>query len=59
MSMEQILDDPARIIVDDDDPGIRTVVSDYLADQGYQVETVGDAKELERALARGLHGLAR
>ena len=53
MSMEQTLDDPARIIVVDDDPGIRTVVSDYLADQGYQVETVGDAKELERALARG------
>ncbi len=50
--MEQLTEDRSRIIVVDDDPGIRAVVSDYLAGQGYQVETVGDAKELERALAR-------
>ncbi|MET3527715.1 two-component system OmpR family response regulator [Phenylobacterium koreense] len=43
----------ARILMVDDDPGIRDVVSDFLAKHGYQVETAGDAREMEQALERG------
>ena len=43
----------ARILMVDDDPGIRDVVSDFLGRHGYRVETAADAEEMERALARG------
>ncbi len=43
----------ARILMVDDDPGIRDVVSDFLGKHGYQVETAGDAREMEQALERG------
>ena len=42
-----------RIIVVDDDPGIRDVVSEFLARHGFEVETAGDASELNRLLAAG------
>src|ERR1700750_2375961 len=54
--MEQILDmNPAgaRILMVDDDPGIRDVVSDFLGKHGYKVDTAGDATEMEAALERG------
>ena len=54
--MEQILDmNPAgaRILMVDDDPGIRDVVSDFLGKHGYRVDTAGDATEMEAALERG------
>ena len=40
-----------RIIVVDDDPGIRDVVSEFLGRHGFEVETAGDAVELNRLLA--------
>jgi two-component system OmpR family response regulator len=43
----------ARILMVDDDPGIRDVVSDFLGRHGYKVETAGDAAEMERVLERG------
>ena len=43
---------PARILVVDDDPGIRSAVSDYLKDHDFEVETAVDARDLDRALAR-------
>jgi two-component system OmpR family response regulator len=43
----------ARILMVDDDPGIRDVVSDFLGRHGYQVETAGDSREMEQALERG------
>ena len=43
----------ARILMVDDDPGIRDVVSDFLGRHGYQVETAADAGEMERVLERG------
>jgi two-component system, OmpR family, response regulator len=43
----------ARILMVDDDPGIRDVVSDFLGRHGYQVETAADAAEMERVLERG------
>ena len=42
----------ARILVVDDDPGIRSLVADFLARYGYQVEGAADAAAAERALAR-------
>ncbi|MDB5450116.1 MAG: hypothetical protein JWQ52_1244, partial [Phenylobacterium sp.] len=43
----------ARILMVDDDPGIRDVVSDFLGRHGYRVDTAADAQEMERALERG------
>jgi two-component system OmpR family response regulator len=43
----------ARILMVDDDPGIRDVVSDFLGRHGYAVETAGDAGEMEQVLERG------
>ncbi len=37
----------ARILMVDDDPGIRDVVSDFLGRHGYSVTTAGDAREME------------
>ena len=43
----------ARILMVDDDPGIRDVVSDFLGRHGFTVETAGDARGMEQVLARG------
>jgi two-component system OmpR family response regulator len=42
-----------RILMVDDDPGIRDVVSDFLGKHGYAVETAGDSREMEQVLERG------
>ncbi|HEX6866731.1 MAG TPA: response regulator [Caulobacteraceae bacterium] len=42
----------ARILIVDDDPGIRDVVSEFLARHGYQVETAADGKQMDAALDR-------
>lgn len=44
----------ARILMVDDDPGIRDVVSDFLIKHGYTVETAADAAGMERVLNQGL-----
>ena len=41
-----------HILVVDDDPGIRDVVSEFLERHGYAVETAADGREMERALTR-------
>ncbi len=54
--MELVAEMPAtsaRILMVDDDPGIRDVVSDFLGQHGYRVETAADAQEMERVLERG------
>jgi two-component system OmpR family response regulator len=43
----------ARILMVDDDPGIRDVVSDFLGRHGYEVETAADGREMDEALGRG------
>jgi two-component system OmpR family response regulator len=40
----------ARILMVDDDPGIRDVVSDFLGRHGYQVATAADGREMDEAL---------
>jgi DNA-binding response OmpR family regulator len=46
-------DTPARILVVDDDPGIREVLCDYLVQHGYQARGAASAAEMDRALASG------
>ena len=41
----------ARIVVVDDDPGIRELVSEFLGKHGFEVEAAADAAGLARALA--------
>ena len=43
----------AHILMVDDDPGIRDVVSEFLTRHGYTVETAADSVSMERALERG------
>jgi two-component system OmpR family response regulator len=43
----------AKILMVDDDPGIRDVVSEFLARHGYTVETAADAASMEQALGKG------
>jgi len=47
----------ARVLIVDDDPGIRDVVSEFLSRHGYQVETAADGKAMETALGRGAFDL--
>ena len=41
-----------RVVVVDDDPGIRDVISDFLGRHGFEVETAADGAGLNRALAQ-------
>src|SRR5262245_43153189 len=43
---------PVRIVVVDDDPGIRDVLHEFLSRHGYDVETVADSAGLNRVLSR-------
>jgi two-component system OmpR family response regulator len=43
----------ARILMVDDDPGIRDVVADFLGRHGYRVETAADGREMDEAFERG------
>jgi DNA-binding response OmpR family regulator len=43
--------DNKHILVVDDDPGLRELLEQYLAEQGYAVETVADGGAMERRLA--------
>jgi len=42
---------PSRILVVDDDPGIRDVLTDYLGRQGFEARGAADAREMDRLLA--------
>jgi two-component system OmpR family response regulator len=47
----------ARILVVDDDPGIREVLCDYLGQHGFQASGAASAAEMDRALQAGLTDL--
>ena len=42
----------AHILVVDDEPDIRALISDILSDEGYQVTTAADGNEADKALGR-------
>ena len=44
----------ARILVVDDDPGLRTLLEAYLGDSGFAVETAMDGEAMWRALGQGM-----
>jgi len=46
-----------RILVVDDDPALRELLSEYLAANGLVVEAVADGVEMRRALAKGMPGV--
>ncbi|MBX7247766.1 MAG: response regulator [Caulobacteraceae bacterium] len=41
----------ARILIVDDDPGVREVLSDFLGGHGYAVETAADGRSMDAAVA--------
>ncbi|MBU0751306.1 MAG: response regulator [Gammaproteobacteria bacterium] len=45
---------PARILVVDDDPGLRDLLAEYLGVNGLTVEAVGDGAAMRESLASGL-----
>jgi two-component system OmpR family response regulator len=48
------MSDPSpRILVVDDDPGIREVLCDYLGQHGYEARSAASAAEMDRSLASG------
>jgi len=52
-TVQPVADEPgARVLIVDDDPGIRDVISDFLVRHGYRVESAANAREMEAALAR-------
>ena len=46
------MENGARILIVDDDPGIRDVVSEFLGRHGFEVETAADGKAMDQVLAR-------
>ena len=46
-----------RVLVVDDDPALRELLSEYLAANGLTVEAVGDGVAMRRALAGGMPGV--
>jgi two-component system OmpR family response regulator len=55
--MEPEMETGARLLIVDDDPGIRDVVSEFLSRHGYQVDTAADGREMEQALGRAPYDL--
>jgi two-component system OmpR family response regulator len=55
--MEPEMENGARLLIVDDDPGIRDVVSEFLSRHGYQVDMAADGKEMELALGRAAYDL--
>lgn len=43
---------PPKVLVVDDDPGIRDVLIDYLSRQGFDARGAADGREMDQALAR-------
>ena len=52
--MKAAMSEPSpRVLVVDDDPGIREVLCDYLGQHGYEAHGAASAAEMDRALSEG------
>ena len=47
------MSDGAKLLVVDDDPELRELITAYLSKQGYEIVAVGDGRAMDRALAPG------
>lgn len=47
------MSNPSRILIVDDDPGIRTLMAEFLTQHSYTVVTAAGADDMDRELARG------
>ena len=56
-TIESTMDLTTRILVVDDDPGIRELMAAFLADHGYQTDTAADGRALRQALDRAAYDL--
>jgi two-component system phosphate regulon response regulator OmpR len=43
-----------RVLVVDDDPGLRSLLSDYLTDVGFSVDLAADGEQMRRAMAQAM-----
>lgn len=51
------MESPEKILVVDDDSRLRSLLQRYLEERDYQVKTVADAEQMDRALERELYSL--
>lgn len=56
-SVAAALDLETRLLIVDDDAGIRELVSGFLSEHGFVVDTAGDAREMRAAMARADYAL--
>ena len=52
MTLAQALDYETRLLIVDDDPGIRELTADFLSGHGYVVDTAASGAEMRAALAK-------
>lgn len=52
-----IVDLQTRLLIVDDDPGIRELTATFLSGHGYVVDTAGNGEEMRAAMAAGDYGL--
>jgi len=50
-------DEGEKILIVDDDPGLRRLLERFLTEQGYRVRSVADVEQMDRLLARELFAL--
>ncbi|WP_374397444.1 hypothetical protein [Sphingopyxis sp.] len=50
---------PARILVVDDDPELRTLLQRFLQEHGFHVRSVAGGKAMDEALLTGPHRVVR
>jgi DNA-binding response OmpR family regulator len=46
------MNQPPHVLVVDDDPDIRSLIKDYLEDEGFRITTAGDGAQMRKALER-------
>jgi len=50
-------DEGEKILIVDDDPGLRRLLERFLSEQGYRVRSASNVEQMDRLLSRELFGL--